>query len=244
MEKRSRIRIFFNSFARCRLIARPIGSGAIIAIGDPHRQRNRLRALFLKFRDPPQQCLLRCQICRAGDTVNFRTGHAGGADDLVCQQHLPSTSLGLRSADRLLHILRKPCILPRQQAVAVRLLQHAQFLTQRSDHCIDARIRGVKCLGWNQWMIHLHVAKQRGLQLVIVLLRNRVKLVVVTPGALYGQPHDTAPDGRNHVIQIFVAKLRIVLLAETHFGMIAQEAGCRKSLGRGFLHLVASQLFH
>ena len=93
-------------------------------------------------------------------------------------------------------------------------------------------------------MIHFHIAKQRSLQLVIVLLRNRIKLVVVTPGALHGQAHHSAPDGRNHVIQILIAKLRIVLLAKTHFGMTAQKASCRQRLGRRFLHFIASQLLH
>ena len=49
--------------------------------------------------------------------------------------------------------------------------------------------------------------------------------MVVAPRAIHGEPKDAAPDGADHVIEVIVAVVRIILFAIADLGIAAEEAG-------------------
>ena len=67
--------------------------------------------------------------------------------------------------------------------------------------------------------------------------------MVVAAGALHGQAHDAAAHGGDHVVKIIHPELRIVLFAEAHFCVVAQEASGDQPVMRDIGKLVARQLF-
>ena len=117
---------------------------------------------------------------------------------------------------------------------AVRFLERADLLAPllnaRFDIAQFSSIRG-RFRGRRQRLVDLDVAEQRRLQLVVILLRDRVEFVIVAARALHGQPEDAAAERSDHVVQVFVAVLRIVFLAEADLGVAAQKARGDQAVG-------------
>ena len=91
-------------------------------------------------------------------------------------------------------------------------------------------------------MVDLDVAEDRRLHAVVVLLQDRVELVVVAPGAVHGHAEDAAAQGPQHVVQVVVPPLGVVLLAEVDPGARPQEPGGDAGLVGDVVELVAGDL--
>ena len=70
-------------------------------------------------------------------------------------------------------------------------------------------------------MIYFDNAKERRLQAIVITLRNGIELMVVAAGALHGKPQQAAAHGSDHVIEILIAKLGVVLFAKANLGVVA-----------------------
>ena len=89
----------------------------------------------------------------------------------------------------------------------------------------------------------LHVAEDRRFERVVVLLRNRIELVIVAACAVDGQPQRAFPDRADDFVEVVVAALRVVFLAEQHARAHAEEAGRDQAVVGPAVDLVAGNLF-
>ena len=92
-------------------------------------------------------------------------------------------------------------------------------------------------------MIDFDVAIEGSLETVVILLRDGIEFVIVATRTLDSEAHDTATEGGDHVIEIFVAEFGIVFFAEADLGMVAEKAGGGESFGAGVGEFVAGELF-
>ena len=101
---------------------------------------------------------------------------------------------------------------------------------------------GVGVLLRRERHLGLDVAEDRRLERVVVLLRDRIELVVVAARAIDGEAERPLADRAEDLVEVVVAPLRIVLLAEQHARAHAQEAGRDEAVVGLAVHLVAGNL--
>src|SRR5258708_35866861 len=92
-------------------------------------------------------------------------------------------------------------------------------------------------------MIYFNGAPERGLKFVIILLRNWIKLVIVTARALHSETENAPAHSSNHVVEVFITEFRIVFFPETDLRMLTHKTGSGESFVVHPLKLVAGQLF-
>ena len=239
-------RLVLHSLARSRLVARTVGSEAVIAIGHDSRHRQRLRPFTLQRLDLLVQRPLLRQVLRRHHAVDLIARNRSGANHLPRQQCLSRRAFPFRNRDRPLHVGRIFLVLLLRQPRPIRLLDLSNPLPQRRDLRIDLRRLLLIRLGLllrRQRIIRLHVPEQRGLHLVIIFLRYRVELVIVAARAIHRQPQHPAPDRADHVVEILVPELRIVLLAITHLGIAAQKPGGDHAVVADLIQFITGNLF-
>ena len=90
---------------------------------------------------------------------------------------------------------------------------------QRPDLILDFLL-GLLVLGdllrRRQRMIVIHVAEDHRHRAVIIHARDRIELVIVATSAVDREPHEALERRADHVVQIFVTVVGIVLLAKAH----------------------------
>ena len=215
--------LLLDAFSRGRLIARSVGGIAIVSVGDAHGHRDRRGPLAFERRNFDAQGFRFGRIRRVDDLFDFAWGHVHRADHLVRQQHLARRPLRFGCRDCLLHILRESQILSRQQLSPIGLFNRGHREAALLHFGIDPRVGRLirrSLSGRNERMIYFDDAEKGGLQAIVVALRNRIELMVVAAGALHGKPQQAAAHGRDHVIEILIAKLGVVLLAKANLGVI------------------------
>ena len=235
-----------NAFARSRLVARAVGGEAVIAVGDPHGHRDGRGALFFNRFDGFQQILADGRVLRPDDAVYLRGGYRDGEEHLAGQQLLSRRALIFGGRDGILHVLREPPVLGREQGFAIGLFQDAHLFAKPGDALVDGGNLPPISFGFggrDQRVIHLDVRPEDGLQAVIIFLGDGIELVVVAARALDGEAQNSASDGGDHVVQILVAEFGIVFFAEAHLGVIAQEAGGDQAVVGHLRQFVSRQLF-
>ena len=102
---------------------------------------------------------------------------------------------------------------------------------------------GFRLGGRRQRHLGLDVAEDRRLERVVVLLPDRIELVVVAARAVDRQAQRALADRPENLVEIVVAALGIVLLAEQHARPGAQESGGDEAVFGLAVHLVAGNLF-
>ena len=227
------------------LVARAVRGEAVVAVGDDVRHRRGGRPFVLERRDLRAQLVHPRLVLRAQRLGHLRAGRVDG-EHLHGEELLAGGALGLRLEGRRLHVLREP--LPDHRGAelfAVRRLDRVHLVAQRLLPVVDVPHRrevGVRLVAVQQRVVDLDVAVDRRLHAVVVLLQDRVELVVVAAGAVDGHAENAAADRGQHVVQIVVPALRVVLLAEVDARAGAQEAGGDARLVRHVVQLVARDL--
>ena len=120
-----------------------------------------------------------------------------------------------------------------QQQVAIAALDPFALAQQRLPPAMDARVRIVNAVG----AVH---AREDRLQRVVVGLRDRVELVVVTAGALDGGAGEGLHHRRDHVVAVEVAADLSVdgVLANVAQRTLIPRAGGNEAQGHGCLRVV------
>ena len=218
---------------------------AVVAVGDDLRHRRLRRAHRVEGLHRRRQL---------APAVALRLGQ--GRDDLpprrVDRQHLGGEELLARRPlrlglqRRLLHVLGEALLDELDaQALAVRGLDLGDLVPQRLLGRVDGRVLLAVLLHAGpveERVVDLDVAEDRRLHAVVVLLQDRVELVVVAPGAVHGHAEDAAAEGPQHVVEVVVPPLGVVLLAEVHARPRPQEPGGDEGLVGDVVELVARDL--
>ena len=176
----------------------------------------------------------------------MRRGDAGRLQHLRDEQGLARRALVLGFGDHADHVLGKlPLDVLDLQALAVRMLDPLDRTLEVGDLRVDLFVLRDVVLGFGlrrQRHFGFDIAEQRRLELVVVLLRNRIELVVVAPRAVDRQPERAFADRADDLVEVVVAPLGVVLLAEQDARSHAEKAGGDQAVVGPAVHLVAGDL--
>ena len=92
-------------------------------------------------------------------------------------------------------------------------------------------------------MVVLHKGEEDRHHSVVVKLLDRIELMIVAPRAIDGKSHERTAGCSDNVVEVGVAVLRIVFLAEADARTDAIETGSDQAVVRGRIEFVAGKLF-
>src|SRR5258708_3768617 len=127
----------------------------------------------------------------------------------------------------------------------VGLLDRANLFLQRMDssfHFPLARFVGGYLIGRRQRMIVIDIREEHGHEAVVIGLQDRIELVIVAARASHREAEKGARSSADRIIEVNVAVLRIILLAEADRGADAIEAGGDEGVIAAVVQLIAGYL--
>ena len=233
------------ALTRKLFVSQSVRSKAVVTVADRHGPRQFRRHPFLEFFDLRVQTVDRRSVL-GRDTIRHGIDLHTDRRHLVREQLLAVRPLRLGRPDGDLNLFGKALQLLFKSQLAVGLFQTGDLLFQWLDLGIDFRFTSIEFRDFlrrrkRELVVH---KREKGRQhTVVVMLEDRVKLVIVAPRAVYRQAHESAARSADHVVEIVVAVLRIVLLAKPDRRPDAVESGGNQRLVRNFIQLVSRQLF-
>ncbi len=163
------------------------------------------------------------------------------------QQLLARRSPLFGSAHGYLDVFGIICQLLLESLLDVRLLDAPDLRVDLSNLTVDLRLlrfTGGDLALRRERVVAIDEGEEDRHHAVIVELRNRIELVVMTARAGDREPEEGPRGRRDHVVHVLVTILRILLLAEEHARADAMEAGGDQGVVADCIQLVAGELFH